>query len=177
MTTKTAAARTARQLEFSTGWKRCHLAPGVESLETILLREGLIDVDLDTGLVFSVRNGIRVPMAISLTKKGYAYVQLQKEKSRKQGSQHRDGARTRYRTRRNALVHRIVKIKSIAVAMGGSRWRDHVRPLPRRVDVNHIDRNRFNNAASNLELQTEAANRARQESKDHEIDSLHEGVF
>jgi hypothetical protein len=72
------------------------------------------------------------------------------------------------------LVHRLVKVKALAVAMGGENWRQYVKPLPPGIDVNHIPpgegipANRLDNRACMLELQTEAANRSRREMTDEE---------
>lgn len=166
-----------RNLFEPPAYRRLHLSKGTEPLEVKLLRDGKIDADLETGLIYSVRGEKRTLLKINTTEKGYCYVQLGEERSDRQGKFQRDGERRRYRTRRNAFVNRIVKIKAVAVAMGGRNWRNHVRPLPRGVDVNHWNRDRSDNRADNLELATQLANRLRRAQTEGEIDSIHEDVF
>lgn len=157
--------------------KRCHLPPGVTSLEVLCLRDGTLDVDLETGDVFSVRGDKRTKRKLDPDDDGYLCFWLNRERKDRRGKAERDGNRKRYRYRRVVLAHRLVKIKHLAVAKGGSKWRQYATDLPRGVDVNHIDRVRHHNWADNLELQTEAVNRARGEMTEQEIADLEEFLY
>lgn len=137
-----------------------------ESLEVRCLRDGTLDVCLDTGAVYSARGGQRTKaMKLKADRGGYLQFQLNRERSRKVGRAEwrRDGKRLkkRFRERRAVLVHRLVKIKAVAVGVGGEHWRQYVTDLPPGVDVNHIEGNRGDNRACKLELQTERINRGR----------------
>lgn len=137
---------------------------GRASLEVECLRDGTLDVDLETGEVFSVRRGERKKRRLRTDDDGYKSFYLNRERRDKRGGKEycRKTKGFRYRRRRLVFVHRVVKIKAIALAKGGDHnWRDYVEDLPRGVDVNHFDRDRANNRAGNLELQTELANRSR----------------
>lgn len=148
---------------------------GRVSLEVECLRDGTLDVDLETGEAFSVRKGVRTKRRLRTDEDGYKMFYLNRERSDKRGGKEycRRKKGFRYRRRRGVFVHRIVKIKAIAIAKGGDQnWRQYVEDLPRGVDVNHWDRNRANNRAGNLELQTELANRSRRAMTQAELESV-----
>lgn len=178
-------------------FKKMHWT-GKESLEVKCLRDGSLDCDADTGEVFSVKpDGSRTKRRLHVDRDGYLLFYLNRE--RRRGKPDRSGRR---RARRGVLVHRLVKIKAIAVAKGGDNWRKYVCDLPRGVDVNHIVcpdlaaqieelrglpslttaqsellvrlvyRARQDNRASKLELATERANRSKTEMTDEEFAAL-----
>lgn len=145
---------------FSVGKKRSHLRTGEVSLEVRCLRDGSLDVDLDSGRVFSTINGKTRERKLIADKDGYLRFLLNRERSQKRGKPQRDGKKLRYRKSRQVLVNRLVKIKALAVAKGGANWRLYVADLPRGVDVNHLGP-RDDNRSHQLELQTERANRSK----------------
>jgi hypothetical protein len=159
-------------VNWALGRKFVHLPPGEESLEVKCLRDGSLDVCLDCGSVYSVRGSRRIKRRLYADEDGYLSFTLNREKRKRTGKPERDGSRNRWRKRRNVLVHRLVKIKAIAVAKGGSNWRSFVCDLPRAVDVNHINSIRSDNRAENLELMTERANRLRRPATDEELEEL-----
>jgi len=155
-------------VSFQDGKKTARPRKGSESLEVRCLRDGTLDVCLETGTVYSARGGQRTKArATREDRHGYLWFQLNRERPKKVGrcERERRGKHVvrRYRERRSVLVHRLVKIKAIAVGMGGDHWRCYVTDLPRGVDVNHIEGNRRDNRACKLELQTERVNRGRGE--------------
>lgn len=148
--------------------KRVHLKYGETSLECLCLRDGSLDVDLTTGVVTSNAKGRRKRMKLSEDKDGYLHIHLNRERKDRRGKpeigRDRKGNETRrYRIRRYVRVNRLVKMKSIAVGIGGNDWRHYVTDLPRGVDVNHGDLDRKNNHHMNLSLQGELTNRQRRE--------------
>jgi hypothetical protein len=158
--------------------KKVFLTYGKPSLEVQCLRDGTLDVDIETGEVFSIRNGRSVKRQLRLDEDGYYCFQLNRERKRKQGKPEidyrREGAsRLRYRNRRYVRVHRLVKIKALAVAKGGRNWRQYVQDLPLGIDVNHLNGKTDNNHL-NLELQTELAHRSHKEMTDEEWKALQE---
>jgi hypothetical protein len=140
-----------------------------EPLEVECLRDGSLDVDLRTGEVFSVRHG--VPRERKTWAAGNGYIVFGLNRDRPDGKISK-GDRGRRRVRRTVLVHRLVKIKHLAVARGGRNWRQFVAPLPLGVDVNHIDHHRDHNHSSNLELSTQRANRGQDEMTEQEYEQL-----
>lgn len=156
--------------------KKLHIPRGQESLEVRCLRDGSLDCDLETGDVFSVRGDVRKKRRPGPDKDGYLAINLNREKEKKLGKpeiERRGKERIkRYRHRRFVMVHRLVKIKALAVAKGASQWRQYVTDLPRGVDVDHLDRNRSNNRADNLALKTELANRSNREMTEEEWQEL-----
>ena len=130
--------------------KKIHAKPKGGTVMFQRLRNGTLDADLKTGEVF----GIRGKMTPTADKDGYLRVWLSLPSRRKKAD--RDG---RKRWRQVALVHRIVMMKKKAVEVDPVNWREHVKELPAGIDVNHEDRDRANNRASNLSLQTERHNR------------------
>lgn len=160
--------------------KRCHLPPGVISLEVLCLRDGTLDVCLETGKVFGIRGGKRKVRKIRVDEDGYHSIYLNREKKDRRGKFEKDNRRNsrRWRYRRLVFVHRLVKIKALAIAKGGStNWRQFATDLPRGIDVNHVDRNRSNNHHGNLELQTEKANRTRGEMTEEDVAALEEFLY
>lgn len=148
--------------------KYVHLRIGEESLEVKCLRDGTLDCDLETGEVFSVKNGQRIKRSLFKDADGYLFFTLNRERSKKAGKPERDlRGKLRYRHRRSVLVHRLVKIKAIAYGKGGENWREFVTDLPRGVDVNHLGE-RDDNRQHKLELQSEAANRAKRKMTNEE---------
>ncbi len=150
-----------------------HVSKGKESLEVLCFRDGSLDVCLTTGKAFYFKHGKRVERSLRLDKDGYLHFDLNRERSCKRGrpSTERSHGKTinRWRDRRFVRVNRAVKIKAIAVGLGGDNWRKYVKDLPRGVDVNHIDRVRHHNWSDNLELQTERANRGGSEMTEKEL--------
>lgn len=129
---------------FSTGYatSKKFLPPGETSLEVEALRDGTLDVDLATGLVYGVRGNLTKQRKLDYDRDGYLYFWLNREKKDRRGKPERcrKSNRNRYRRRRVVLVHRLVKIKALAVAKGGRNWRKYVTDLPRGIDVNHEPR-------------------------------------
>lgn len=148
-----------------------------QTLEIECLRDGTLDCDLDTGAVFSVKNGTKTKKRLKRDADGYLGFFLNREREHKRGTpcrEMRNGkARLRFRSRRYVLAHRLIKIKALAVAKGGCNWREYVCDLPPGIDVNHIGA-KDDNRASMLELQTERANRNRTEMTDDEWQTLQE---
>jgi hypothetical protein len=147
--------------------KKIHLPPGEESLECQCLRDGTLDVNLTTGEVFSLVGSKRKRMKFGEDRDGYLHIWLARERSDRRGKPEiemlRNGKRVkRYRRRRYVRVNRLVKMKALAVALGGDQWRKYVADLPRGVDVNHTGA-RNDNRAHKLTLETERANRTRSE--------------
>ena len=158
--------------------KKVFLRYGETSLEVQCLRDGTLDVDIETGEVFSVRNGVRTARRLKRDEDGYLGFYLNRERKRKQGKPERDRDRNgkerlRYRKRRYVRVNRIVKIVAIAKAKGGKNWRQYCCDLPAGIDVNHLGA-RDDNRAKMLDLQTGLANRARREMTDEEWKQLQE---
>lgn len=154
------------------GRKHIHLPPGVESLEVRCLRDGSLDCCLETGRVFGLVRGEWVEKRLRYDADGYLHFDLNRDRKKRVGRPERcRNGRLRFRERRCVRVNRLVKIKAIAVAKGGSNWRQHVADLPRGVDVNHLGA-RDDNRASMLELMTERANRSRTEMNDDEWEAL-----
>lgn len=136
-----------------------------EPLEVQCLKDGTLDVLLRDGTVFGKN---RKPLKLHKDKDGYWGFWLNRERKGKRGKPERDGKRERYRNRRYVLVHRLVKIKAIAVGLGGLNWRKYVSELPiRGLDVNHT-RGKDNNGANYLEIATERANRGKTEMSEAE---------
>lgn len=133
------------------------------------LRNGTLDVDLETGEVFGLRGR---KFVVDVTWDGYHRVHLTIKNNRCKP----DG-RGQRRFRQRAMVHRIVMMKKLAVeAKGGSRlsWRSFVKELPTGVDVDHEDDDRENNRASNLQLKTYIANRSKRDMTPEEEESIRE---
>lgn len=157
--------------------KRVHLKRGQPSLECQCLRDGTLDVDLITGVVTSMaRNRPRV-LTSQPDKDGYLHVNLSRERGDRRGTPKLERNRKgevimRHRIRRYVRVHRLVKMKDMAVKKGGVDWRSHVRDLPVGVDIDHGDLNRANNHHENLTLKTEAANRGKREMTQEEADEI-----
>ncbi len=148
--------------------KKIHLSYGETSLECLCLRDGSLDVNLVTGEVTSVARGRPKAMKIKVDHDGYLHFYLNRERPDRRGkaevSRGPGGeVKKRYRIRRFVAVHRLVKMKELAIKAGGDAWRDHVRDLPRGIDVDHGDRNRANNDYRNLSLKTDSANRGKRE--------------
>lgn len=147
---------------MSSARKYVHLPPGKESLEVLCFRDGSLDVCLATGEVFGIKNGKRYKKKLRADKDGYLHFDLNREKKDRRGRpdiERRNGKEyKRWRNRRFVRVNRAVKIKAIAVGLGGEHWRQFVKDLPRGIDVNHI-KARDDNRAMHLELMTERANR------------------
>jgi hypothetical protein len=157
--------------------KKIHIRYGEESLEVKCLRDGTLDVDIETGEVFSIdKNGKRTKRRLAPDDDGYLGFHLARERKSKRGKPCRwkepgRADRVRYRNRRYVMVHRLVKIKALAVAKGGRNWTQYVRDLPLGIDVNHLGP-KTDNRHTELELQTEAANRSRTEMTDAEWQAL-----
>lgn len=161
--------------------KKIHLRHGEDSLEVRCLKNGTLDVELSTGKVLGLVRGEWKAKKLKLDDCGYLGFFLNRERKHKRGKPIREvrpngKERKRYRDRRYVLVNRLVKIKAIAVALGGKNWRNHVKDLPLGVDVNHLGA-RNNNAHDMLELQTEAANRRRREMTPEELDEINNCTF
>lgn len=153
--------------------KYIHLPAGSESLEVKCLRDGSLDVNTATGVVYGIRNGERVKKRLKKDEDGYLGFFLARERDAKRGKPVREircgKERFRFRNRRYVLVHRLVKIKALAVAKGGKNWRQFVSDAPLRGwDVNHLGE-KDDNRNHMLELQSERANRSRTEMTDEEL--------
>jgi hypothetical protein len=162
--------------------KRIHLRRGKESLEVKCLRDGTLDVRLNTGIVLGLVRGAWIPKSLRRDEDGYLGFCLNREKVDRRGkpSTERRGRKIvhRYRERRYVLVHRLVKIKAIAVALGGRNWRKFARDLPPGIDVNHLPGvRRDDNRHRGIELATERANRARDEMTPEEIEAVNNCPF
>lgn len=146
--------------------KKVHVQHGKETLECKCLRDGTLDVNLTTGEVFSLVRS-RKAMKLSEDRDVYLHINLARERKDRRGKpeveRRRNGTRVNlYRHRRFVRVNRLVKMKSLAVAMGGSDWRRYVTDLSRGIDVNHKGPRNVNNHLM-LTLETEQANRTRRE--------------
>ncbi len=158
--------------------KKVFLRYGRESLEVKCLKDGTLDVDIETGEVFSVRYGKRFKRKLEKDEDGYWKFGLNRERKAKRGkpvNERRSNGKTyfRYRSRRTVFVHRLVKIKALAIAKGGRNWQQYVKDLPIGIDVNHLS-GKDNNNHLQLELQTELANRTRTEMSDADYAALQE---
>jgi hypothetical protein len=116
-------------------------------------------------------------MKIKIDADGYCHFYLNRERRDRRGKHETERrsngvVKKRYRIRRFVSVHRLVKMKAIAIGVGGYEWRLYVKDLPRGVDVNHRDKNRQNNHHMNLALQTENANRSQRELSQEEADQI-----
>src|SRR3990167_4698859 len=160
--------------------KKSHLRRGIDSLEVRCLKNGTLDVELMTGKVLGFVRGEWKEKRLKKDDDGYLGFFLNRERKHKRGKpilEMRNGKeRKRWRDRRYVLVNRLVKIKAIAVALGGENWRSFVTALPPGIDVNHIGA-RDNNAHGMLELQTEAANRRRREMTPEEYEEINQCTF
>lgn len=161
--------------------KKIHLRRGEDSLEVRCLKNGTLDVELSTGKVLGFVRGEWRYKRLKLDDDGYLGFFLNRERRHKLGKPIREvrpngKERLRYRDRRYVLVNRLVKIKAIAVALGGQHWRSYCKDLPPGVDVNHIGA-KNNNAHDMLELQTEAANRRRREMTPEEQEAINACTF
>ncbi len=76
--------------------------------------------------------------------------------------------------KRTVLVHRLVKAKAIAFAVGGKEWRKWVKPLPRCVDVEHLNAKKWDNRNLNLELQDYGTNRPRVHMTEKEREQIYD---
>ena len=150
--------------------KKIHLRVGEIPLEVECLRDGTLDVCLTTGRVWSLYGGKKKQLKTRLDDDGYVVFDLSRAPNGQKRGRHVEYVsflkdktlkrRTRWRRRRKVFVHRLVKIKALAFAKGGQKWREYVNDLPRGIDVNHIGR-KDDNRAYMLNLETERANRAR----------------
>jgi hypothetical protein len=136
------------------------------------LRNGTLDVNTDTGIVYGMRSGQWVEKKLTRDDDGYLGFYLARERERRVGKAQRELRKgkiiLRYRNRRYVLVHRLVKLKALAVAKGGQNWRQFVSDKPLRGwDVNHLGA-KDDNRNDMLELQSERANRSRTEMTDEE---------
>ena len=161
--------------------KKIHLRRGKKSLEVRCLRNGTLDVDLETGKVSGFVRGEWKNKRLKKDNDGYMGFHLCRERKSKRGKPIREvrpngKERNRYRDRRYVLVHRLVKIKAIAVGLRGNNWRQYVKDLPPGIDVNHRGE-RDNNNHLMIELQTEAANRRRREMTPEEQEEINACTF
>jgi len=151
------------------------------TLEVECLRNGTLDVDLETGIVTGFHRGEWKPKRLKKDDDGYLGFFLNRERKHKRGKPIREvrpngKERHRYRHRRYVLVHRLVKIKAIAAAIGGRNWRSCCKDLPPGIDVNHIGA-KHDNRADMIELQTEGANRRRREMTPEEQEEVNACTF
>lgn len=156
--------------------KKIHLRHGQESLEVKCLRDGTLDVRLSTGVVVGLVRGQWQPKSLRIDEDGYVGFYLNRERQKKLGKPEVERRRNgklckRYRERRYVFVHRLVKIKAIALAIGGRNWRKFVKDLPLGVDVNHLGA-KDDNRSHMIELATERANRSRDEMTPEEIAAI-----
>lgn len=150
------------------------------TLEVECLRNGTLDVDIETGIVTGFYRGEWRRKALNKDHCGYLGFCLNRERKPKRGKPIRElrngKERLRYRRRRYVLVHRLVKIKAIAVALGGHNWRAYVKDLPHGIDVNHRGAKDNNNHLM-IEIQTEGANRRRREMTPEEQEQVNACTF
>jgi len=160
--------------------KKIHLKRGVDSLEVRCLKNGTLDVELQTGKVLGFVRGEWKPKRLKRDEDGYMGFFLVRERKHKRGKPIREirngKERHRWRDRRYVLVHRLVKIKAIAVALGGDNWRQYAKDLPPGIDVNHIGP-KDDNRHHRIELQTEGANRRRREMTPEEQEEANNCAF
>jgi len=157
--------------------KKIHLPVGEVPLEVECLRDGTLDVCLKSGRVYTLLGGERRELKTREDDDGYLVFDLSRApKAPKRGKKTeyvdklKNGkriTRIRYRRRRRVRVHRLVKLKSLALAKGGIRWRQYANDLPRGTDVNHLGA-KTDNRDCMLCLETEMANRSRREMTDEE---------
>lgn len=132
------------------GWGRKYLHRDQESLMVRCLRDGSLDVDLETGKVWSWRVGDWCrPLKTRTDEDGYIKFTLSRESKTKRRKDS-DGRRREHMT---VFVHRLVMVKKIAVAANEERWRTAVRDLPGSMEVHHKDLTPAHNWASNLTLE------------------------
>lgn len=143
--------RGSNQRRFG-GYGRKYLHRDVESLMVRCLRDGSLDVDLESGVVWSWKRGDWCkPVKTRTDEDGYIKFTLSRKApptSRK--PKDRDGRRREHMT---VFVHRLVMVKKIAVAANEERWRTVVRDLPGSTEVHHKDLQPTNNWAANLTLE------------------------
>jgi hypothetical protein len=127
------------------------------------LRDGSLDADLESGAIVSfARYEVGIPIKVRSDADGYLIFDLHRDVSgRLIRKKDRDGRR---RWRMQCRVHRAVKMKAVAVAKATEAgrpesWREYVADIPPRIDVDHLDADRTNNAAANLSLASERLNR------------------
>jgi hypothetical protein len=159
--------------------KITHNRRGGETLARRCLRDGSIDVDLATGVVTSFA---RYPkgrvLKLTIDEDGYEKFKLCRNVSKR--LVRKPDRWGRHRWQMDVFVHRLVRMKATAVkravaeAGDADRWREYVRDLPCGVDVNHIDRDRRNNAAANLRLETEDCNRRGGDMDEEDLRSIAE---
>lgn len=154
---------------------------GKDSLEVRCLKNGTLDVDMETGKVLGFVRGEWKAKKLKKDKDGYLGFFLNRERKHKRGKPIREvrsngKVRHRYRDRRYVLVNRLVKIKAIAVALGGHNWRAYAKDLPPGIDVNHRGAKDNNNHLM-IELQTEGANRRRREMTPEEQEAVNACTF
>lgn len=114
------------------------------------LRDGTLDVDLETGRVESWARGDWVRfLNVREDEDGYLKFTLSRE-SKSRRRKDRNGRRREHMT---VFVHRLVMVKKIAVAANPDRWRTVVRDLHGDTDVHHKDHVRSNNVSDNLTLE------------------------
>lgn len=141
------------------GWGLRYNHRDHESLMVRCLRDGSLDVDLETGNVWSWKRGEWCqPVKTRRDEDGYVKFTLSRKapkSSRKRPD--RDGRRREHMT---VFVHRLVMVKKIAVAANEERWRTVLRDLPGSTEVHHKDENRQHNAAGNLTLELSEIHKA-----------------
>ena len=117
------------------------------SLLCTCLRDGTLDVDLETGEILSLLR--KKPHVITCIPDHSGYLRFYLHRERK--TLRRKTVDKRWR--QTCGVHRAVLMKKFAVNKSPDNWREFVEDIPPTLHVDHVDRNNQNNAASNLRLQ------------------------
>lgn len=137
--------------------------PAAKSLVVECIRNGWLDVDVDTAEVVTTFRR-RVVRSVHIDRDGYAGFTLNVERKDKRGKptiQRTASGKIvkRYRRRQYVMVHRLVLAKKMMVEKHGDNWRAKFFELPLSLDVDHVDTNPGNNAGGNLRLRFPCVNR------------------
>lgn len=138
--------------------KKRHRPNGKPSLALRCLQDGTLDIDLETGEVWSMARGERTKIKTRIDEDGYHKFTLCRDTDgREKRKMDGDGRR---RLKMEVFVHRLCMMKKLAVAKGEWRWKEHVEDLPGDREVHH----RFGkdrNEATSLMLEYPALNQGK----------------
>lgn len=115
--------------------KKRHRPLGKPSLALRCLQDGTLDIDLDSGEVWSTAKGARAKIKTRIDEDGYHKFTLCRDVDGRERRK-KDGEGRR-RLKMEVFVHRLCMMKKLAVARGEKRWREHLEDLPGDRDVHH----------------------------------------